>query len=257
MATCNVFVYAFSFLPVVGHSHIINLALDKVSLKTMARKIFVSYKHSDSGVKPLRQFGITTARDYVDSLERLFGDDHIYKGERDNEDLGAFKDETIESHLRDKIFDSSVTIVLISKNMKETGTNENNQWIPWEISYSLREKTREDRTSVTNTMLAVVLPDEYGRYEYFVESLGCPHCYGTKWKAEILFSILGKNMFNRSRPKTTICVNGGCGVLHTGGDHSYIHPVKWDHFVADVNGYIDHATRINENIDDYEILKVI
>lgn len=223
----------------------------------MARKIFVSYKHSDSNVQPLNQFSAATARDYVDRLEHIFEGDHIYKGERDDDDLGAFKDETIESHLRDKIFDSSVTIVLISKGMKDLGVNESNQWIPWEISYSLREKTREDRTSTANAMLAVVLPDENGSYTYFVESLNCPHCYGIRWKIDTLFSILGKNMFNRKQPKTVVCRSGVCGQLHTGDDHSYIYPVRWDHFIANVDGYINHATQINESIDDYDILKEI
>ncbi len=223
----------------------------------MAKKIFVSYKHSDSGVKPLTQYGTTTARDYVDSLERLFEGDHIYKGERDNDDFGALKDETIESHLRDKIFDSSITIVLISKNMKEIGTNEDDQWIPWEVAYSLRETTREDRTSATNAMLAVVLPDESGDYDYFVESLGCPHCYGVLWKKNTLFSVLGKNMFNRKLPNTTACVNDNHGVLHTGDDHSYIHPVKWENFTSRSNWYINHATLINDSIEDYEVVKTI
>lgn len=223
----------------------------------MARKIFVSYKHSDSSVQPLNQFSVATARDYVDQLEQLFEGDHIYKGERDDDDLGAFKNETIESHLRDKIFDSSVTIVLISKGMKDFGVNEDDQWIPWEIAYSLREKTREDRTSTANAMLAVVLPDENGSYTYFVESLNCSHCYGIRWKTDTLFSILRKNMFNRKKPKTMICRSGICGRLHTGDDHSYIHPVRWDHFVANINGYINHASGINENIDDYEIVKEI
>ena len=223
----------------------------------MARKIFVSYKHSDSSVQPLNQFGVVTARDYVDRLEQLFEGDHIYKGERDDDDFGAFKDEAIESHLRDKIFDSSVSVVLISKGMKEFGVNEGDQWIPWEISYSLREKTREDRTSTTNAMLAVVLPDENGSYTYFVESLGCPHCYGIRWRTDTLFPILGKNMFNRKQPKTIVCRSGSCGQLHTGDDHSYIHPVRWDHFTANINGYIDRATQINENLDDYDIVKEI
>lgn len=223
----------------------------------MARKIFVSYKHSDYGVQRLNSFSVTTARDYVNRLEQLFEGDHIYKGERDDDDLSAFKDETIESHLRDKIFDSSTTIILISKNMQELGQSEDDQWIPLEISYSLREKTREDRTSVTNAMLAVVLPDENGSYTYFVESLGCPYCYGIRWKTETLFSILGKNMFNRKQPRTMVCRTGVCGRLHTGDDHSYIHPVRWDYFVANINGYINHAVQINENIDDYDIVKEI
>src|SRR3989339_6760 len=214
----------------------------------MARKIFVSYKHSDSGVQPLNLYGTSTARDYVDKLVELFDGDHIYKGERDNDDLGAFKDETIASHLRDNIFDSSVTVVLISRNMKEIAKEDNDQWIPWEIAYSLREKTREGRTSLTNAMLAVVVPDEYGSYNYFVESLDCVHCNGIRWKTEILFSILGKNMFNRKKPNTIDCRGGSCGTLHTGSNHSYIHPVRWDHFISDINFYINHVALINENI---------
>jgi len=169
---------------------------------------------------------MTTARDYVDLLEQYFEDGYIYKGEREGEDLGNFKDETIESHLRDKIFDSSVTIVLISKNMKELGVNEDDQWIPWEISYSLKEKTREDRTSATNAMLAVVLPNESDGYQYFIEHNPCSHCNSVTWKTHTLFNILGKNMFNRKQPKQARCTNRLCGrVFHTGDDHSYIHPV--------------------------------
>ena len=50
----------------------------------MARKIFVSYKHTDDSVEPINEE--TTARAYVDELIELFEDDEIYKGEGD-EDL--------------------------------------------------------------------------------------------------------------------------------------------------------------------------
>lgn len=216
----------------------------------MARKIFVSYKHHDSSVKPLKQFGATTTRDYVDLLEQYFEGDHIYKGEKDGEDFGAFKDETTESHLRDKIFDSSITIVLISKKMKEFGISEDEQWIPWEISYSLREKNREDKTSTTNAMLAVIVPDEIGSYSYMVNHYPCV----TQWNTASLFKVLGINMFNRNKKNLILCTNCG-NHHHTGNDHSYIHPVKWDNFISDINGYIDLATQLNENIDEYDIKK--
>lgn len=227
----------------------------------MARKVFVSYKYGDSSVQYIPRLGATdptTARHYVDWLHNhLDANDHIIKGEDDGEDMTGFKDETIASNLRDKIYDSTVTVVLISKNMKEIYTPEADQWIPWEIAYSLREKTREDRTSGANGILAVVIPDENGSYEYFVQPIGCLHCGSIRWKQDTLFQILGKNMFNRRQPKTTVCPNGVCGVLHTGDDHSYIHPVKWSDFMPNINYYIDHATRLNQSIDDYEIVKVV
>jgi hypothetical protein len=133
----------------------------------MGHKIFVSYKYADSNVKPLSYYGQTQVHDYVRLIENNILKRDVYKGEKQDEDLSFKSDAYIWEHLKDKIYDSSVTIVLISPNMKIPYKHDKSQWIPWEISYSLRLTTRDDRTSQRNALLAVVLPDRYGSYNYY------------------------------------------------------------------------------------------
>ena len=220
----------------------------------MGRKIFVSYKHNDTAVATIDGHQ-TTARNYVDVLERRFeGGNHIYKGERDNEDLSALKDDTIAAHLCDKMYDSSITIIMISKGMKDPYRDEKNQWIPWEVSYSLKEMSRGGRTSTTNAMLAVVLPDENGRYDYFITnscSCGC-----RSYRAEVLFKILQQNMFNLKTPKLDNCLL--CGkTIYRDQYHSYIHVVTWKEFLSNPNLYIETAIKIKEDSDSYNITKEV
>lgn len=220
----------------------------------MARKIFVSYKHKDCSVYPING-GITTARDYVDELIGLFEDDEIYKGEG-NEDLSKFKDETIQTHLRDKIYDSSLTLVLISPDMKNSWEPESDQWIPWEVSYSLKAITRSGRTSLTNGMLAVVLPDLASSYSYFLEDNTCLDCHCRTLHTNKLFQILRDNMFNIKEPTFNNCPNHLSDSVYI-GHSSYIYSVKWGDFIADKETYLQMAKDIREQIDNYNIVKTV
>lgn len=135
----------------------------------MGRKIFVSYKYMDNNVERLPNvMQPTWPCDYVDYIKTdVLNYDDIYKGENSDEDISSLTEESIWKHLKEKIYDSTITIVLISPNMNEPNRHQKSQWIPWEISYSLRETTRNNRTSHRNAILAVILPDKNGSYNYY------------------------------------------------------------------------------------------
>lgn len=80
----------------------------------MGKKIFVSYKYGDSQVENLTIYENSTVRDYVTKFEEILDpSDNIYKGESDGEDLSILSEETIWKKLKDRIYDSSVTVVFI------------------------------------------------------------------------------------------------------------------------------------------------
>lgn len=225
----------------------------------MGKKIFVSYKYSDANVQPLPgHLFDTTARHYVDEINALIeeGEDHIYKGENDGESMGTLKDSTIGSKLGDKIFDSSITIVLTSEGMKNPMLQEREQWMPWEISYSLKQQSREGKNSKTNAMLAVVLPNRQGRYDYFIRENACPVCNCRILKTDFLFQILRDNMFNIISPAFSKCNNHDIKPPYLGYS-SYIHSVKWIDFVNDMDKYINIALNIRSDINRYTIVKTI
>ncbi len=188
----------------------------------MGRKIFISYKYKDNNVESLP--GVTQPTwpcDYVHYISKnVLSESDIYKGESGDEDVSLWSESKIWEHLKDKIYDSTVTIVLISPNMKDPGKWQRSQWIPWEISFSVRETTRNDRTSHRNAVLAVVLPDRNGFYNYYDKN--------------DLFPILKSNI-----------------------DNGYIYVVNWNSFLKYPQGYISLAIDQKNKTPDYRIIKTV
>lgn len=228
----------------------------------MGRKIFISYKYKDTDVRQkllvnLYQHRPTRVRDYVDELQILLEKvgNNINKGEKDGEDMSVLEDTTIQSILGDKIYDSSITLVLISPNMKDPVLPETEQWIPWEISYSLREQSRDGRTSKTNGVMAIVLPDANNSYDYFIQEHTCPYCNTRTLSTGRLFKVLSVNMFNRYYPTYSTCTHHSANNRPETGECSYIPCVKWDDFISNIEANLQRVERIKDNIAAYDIKK--
>lgn len=226
----------------------------------MGRKIFVSYKFADDSVQNLKSYENSTVRDYVTKFqEELDDSDHIYKGEGEDEDLSGLKDETIWGKLKDRIYDSSITVVFISPNMKEENVQERDQWIPWEVSYSLKETSRKNKngdpvTSKTNAMVAVVLPDSNGLYTYYLEKKACCTSGCMTHHTNQLFKIIKKNKFNYKNGNKRNCDSGD---VVWSGECSYIKAVKWCDFIKDYDKYLNAAVERQDDLDSYEIEKEV
>lgn len=219
----------------------------------MAYNVFVSYKYADTDVQHLNGHFPTKVRHYVDEIEKLLAeDDHIYYGEHDGDDLSDWTDDEIWEELKDRIYPTTCTIVLISPNMRESHSYDKSQWIPWEISYSIRETVRNDRKSHRNGILAVVLPDSNGRYEYALTSNRCYGCevgcitYHRDW----MFTIIKENMFNRKDPTINECYRNST-IWH--GEYSYIPMVTWKYFKDNVTSCIDRVEKIKDDADNYNL----
>ena len=226
----------------------------------MARKVFVSYKYGDEKVAKLQDSyyelvdgqwrwnkRLTRARDFVDKLQEKIGVEHMNLGEKDGESLADFSDSEIETSLKKRIRQSSVTIVLVSKGMK-TSDAEREQWMPWEISYSLRAVPTGSYTKQMNAILGVVLPDETGSYDWYYTSYG--ECTCLTHHTGKLFDILKDNTFNILDKKLKEC-NGKKTYIND--EFSFFKTVKWEAFMNYPNYYMDKAIEIKNNKSAYNV----
>lgn len=184
----------------------------------MAHKTFISYKYSES-------------RELRDKIIGALGKDATYyKGENvDSKDMSDYKRKTIKANLSKMMYDTSVTIVILSPNMRES------EWIGWEISYCLKKNTRKDRTSQRNGVVAVIKKVN-GSYSWFQYSEGD----AIKYHMNKVQDIIAKNHFNSNPPKK---VDGKYDWL----DGSYIAFIKEDEFLDNPKKYINNAYEKSEN----------
>jgi hypothetical protein len=224
----------------------------------MGNKIFVSYKFNDKSVYPLNGIVGTKVRDYVDIIEqRIDLSYHICKGESNDEDLSGYKESYIWELLKPRIYDSSVTIVIISPNMMILGRSEKSQWIPWEISYSLKEISRSDRTSHSNAVFSVVLPDVNNSYCYYIKILDCCEKGCDKYNNEEVFPIISSNTLNKYNMNYKYCCNGLKKHIEEGEEPSYIFPIRWNYFINNINFSVNRAIKLRNNIYNYNITKEV
>lgn len=153
----------------------------------MAHKTFISYKYDE-------------ARELRDKIINALGDDsQYYTGETsDSPDMTDLETETIKENLKNMIYGTSVTIVIVSPNMKCS------KWIDWEIEYSLKETKRGDKYSSTNGVLGVV-KKHIGGYDWLRPTKINPDgCSSISTVDSYLYDIINSNRFNQE-PKIYSC----------------------------------------------------
>lgn len=192
----------------------------------MAHKTFISYKYSEA--QNLRD-------DIIDAL----GDDATYyKGETsDSPDLTDTTTENIKRNLKDMMYDTSVTIVIISPNILQS------EWIDWEIEYSLKKIKRKNRTSLINGVVGLIMKVDDG-YSWFEKSgINCHGSSTVSYEMDKVYHIISANHFNSNPPiwhcdkcKTYDWLNG-----------SYMSFIEEETFLDNPQKYIDNAYDKSEN----------
>ena len=200
----------------------------------MARKTFISYKYSE-------------ARRLRDDIIKALGKDAMYyQGETsDSPNLSDRKTETIREHLKDMIFGTSVTIVIISPHMTESN------WIDWEIEYSLREYSRNGKASKSNGIVGVIMKVN-GGYSWLrsIKTNVDGHTSIINDTSK-LYKIINDNRFNEN-PRVYQC--NKCKTIDRLSG-SYISIIEEGEFLENPQYFIENAYEKCKSIDKYIISK--
>lgn len=200
----------------------------------MARKTFISYKYSE-------------AQDLRDKILAALGEDaSYYQGETaDSPDLTDTSTENIKSNLADMMHGTSVTIVVISPNLRFS------KWIDWEIEYCLKEISRDGRTSKTNGVVGVVQKVNGGCDWLVTKTKKDDGCTVRSIDDSKLYDIIKNNRYNRAS-KTYACNH--CKT-YSQLDGSYIALIDEDDFLSSPAKYIENAFDKAESVDDFDLTK--
>lgn len=200
----------------------------------MARKTFISYKYSEA--QKLRD----------DIIEKLGEDAQYYQGETsESPDISDTTTENIKKNLTDMMYNTSVTILIISPNFIKSN------WIDWEIEYCLKEISRKGRTSKTNGIVAVIQKIN-GDYDWFkTTSKNADGCINSSYSTSLVYNLINKNRFNQD-PKVYSC--SSCKTVNELSG-SYISYVQQEQFLSDPNRYIEQAYGKSEESDKYNLTK--
>lgn len=222
----------------------------------MRPNVFVSYKHHDNSVQPLNpsQQGEFLTREYVDHFEKLFGSKVYSRAEDGDNDLSALSDDSVEKHLKDLIYPTTITFLFASPEMKES-IPEKDQWISWEISYSLKEIERLDRTSRSNAVVVVALPDKAGTYDHVFKDLPCNV---REIQTNRMFEIVKNNFFNLEARKPGNC--GLCNHTTYPNSASYFILTSWESLIENENALdniLETASQRLNDRDAYDICKQV
>lgn len=200
----------------------------------MARKTFISYKYSE-------------ARSVRDKIVDALGNDAVfYKGETsDSPDMTDLRTETIRNNLKDMLFDTSVTIVVVSPEMVRSN------WIDWEIEYSLREYSRNGKISHTNGLVGVVMKVN-GSYDWIKETTNHPDGHiSHRFDESYLYPIICENRCNQD-PKEYFCEK--CRTIDW-LDGSYMALIDETDFLKDPSRFIENAFEKSQKLWNYDLCK--
>ena len=226
-------VHLFDFVNSLIHQFLVLKLVSKQKEFMMARKTFISYKYSEA--KGLR-----------DKILKALGDDATYyQGETaDSPDLTDQSTETIKEKLKDMMYTTSVTIVVVSPNFKES------KWIDWEIEYCLKEISRQNRTSKTNGVVGII-QEIHGGYDWLVtKSINADGCNVRTYEESKLYSIINNNRYNRNQ-------GYACDLCMTYDqlNGSYISFIDESEFLADYDKYIENAFDKSEKYYEFDLTK--